>query len=147
MTPKSSPYSNLKERRNNAVNGMIYTISIFATIFFLYILLLKVLPFVLYPNYLLPGKVERYPAIVALALELRGKDKRETLENAFAYLREHHASNDKIWKWKNLSTLFLVGDFSTEPYFDRECFLWCHTKALHEIPPPIVSENRSQFAG
>ena len=89
----------------------------------LYVLLLKVLPFVLYPNYMLPGKVERYPALVALAAKLRDKDKRETLENAFAYLREHHASDDKIWKWKNLSTLLLIGDFSTEPYLNRDCFL------------------------
>jgi len=94
----------------------------------LYILLLKVLPFTLYPNYMLQGKVERYPAIVALAMELRGKDKRETLENVFAYLREHHASEKKIWNRNNLSTLLLIGDFSTEPYLNRDCFLWCHTQ-------------------
>lgn len=103
--------------------GWVFSISLIA-----YILTLKVLPFVLYPNYLLPGKVERYPALVELSQRLRGKDRRETLENAFAYLREHHASDHGIWKWGNIRALFFIGDFSTEPYFDRECFLWCHTQ-------------------
>lgn len=97
-------------------------------LFILYVLFLKALPFVLYPNYLLPGKVERYPALVLLSEKLRGKDRRETLENAFRYLREHHASDHAIRKWGNIRTLFLIGDFSTEPYFDRDCFLWCHTQ-------------------
>ncbi|NTW75893.1 MAG: hypothetical protein HGB34_03245 [Candidatus Moranbacteria bacterium] len=94
----------------------------------LYVLLLKVLPFVLYPNYLRSGKVERYPALVELSEKLRSKDRQETLRNAFAYLREHHASDGRIWKWKNLATLLLAGDFSTEPYIDKDCFLWCHTQ-------------------
>ncbi|NTV55085.1 MAG: hypothetical protein HGA16_01125 [Candidatus Moranbacteria bacterium] len=113
----------------------------------LYVLFLKALPFVLYPNYMLPGKVERYPALVDFSERLRGKDRQETLENAFRYLREHHGSDDKIWIWENLITLLQVGDFSTEPYFDKDCFLWCHTMALHEIPPRILWGNRNLLAG
>ncbi|MEI7749859.1 MAG: hypothetical protein WCJ25_02545 [Candidatus Moraniibacteriota bacterium] len=77
---------------------------------------------------MLPGKVERYPALVELSEKLRGKDRRETLGNAFAYLREHHASDDKIWLRENLMTLLQIGDFSTEHYIDKDCFLWCHTQ-------------------
>ncbi len=113
----------------------------------LYVLLLKALPFVLYPNYLLPGKVERYPALVELSETLRGKDRKETLENAFAYLRKHHKSDDRIWIGKNLLTLLRVGDFSTKSYLDEDCFLWCHTMALHEIPPRILWGNRNLLAG
>ncbi|NTV41203.1 MAG: hypothetical protein HGA61_02930 [Candidatus Moranbacteria bacterium] len=97
-------------------------------IIILYLLLLKVLPFVLYPNYLLPGKVEKYPSLVKLSMEIRGKDKKETLENVFRYLRKYHHSEDKIWKWENLATLFWIGDFSTQSMLEKKCFLWCHTQ-------------------
>jgi hypothetical protein len=97
-------------------------------IIILYLLLLKVLPFVLYPNYLLPGKVEKYPSLVKLSMELRGKDKKETLENVFRYLRKYHHSEDKIWKWESLATLFWISDFSTQSMLEKKCFLWCHTQ-------------------
>lgn len=101
---------------------------LFIYIFISYILFFKVLPFVLYPNYLLPGKIERYLALVQLARSLRGKDKKETLENVFQYLRKYHRSEKTIWKWENLATLFWIGDFSTKPMLRKKCFLWCHTQ-------------------
>ena len=93
-----------------------------------YLLLLKLLPFILYPNYLLPGKIEQYSSLIELSIKLRGVGKQQTLENAFQYLREKHASDDKIWRWKNLATLFWVGDFSTQAVLEKKCFLWCHTQ-------------------
>ncbi|HWQ60652.1 MAG TPA: hypothetical protein VN420_05940 [Candidatus Fimivivens sp.] len=104
----------------------------------LYVLFLKALPFVLYPNYMLPGKVERYPALVELSERLRGKDKRETIENAFAYLREHHGSDDKIWIRENLMTLFRVGDFSTSRTSTR-------TVSCGVIPWPYMKSHREYY--
>ena len=98
------------------------------SLFLLYVLLLKVLPFVLYPNYLRSGKVERYPALVERARKLRGLNREETLRNAFTYLREYHPSDHAIWKWESLKSLLLIGDFSTEPYLGKPSFLWCHTQ-------------------
>lgn len=94
----------------------------------LYLFFCKVVPFLLYPNYLRPGRVERYPALVDLARKLRGADREETLRNAYTYLREYHPSNHIIWKWESLKSLFLIGDFSTEPYLGKLSFLWCHTQ-------------------
>lgn len=101
---------------------------IFLYILISYLLFLKLLPFILYPNYLLPGKIEKYPALIKLSKELKGCDKRETLEKAFRYLRGRHKSDDAIWRPENLKTLFLVGDFSTEAVLKKNCFLWCHTQ-------------------
>ncbi|NTV55212.1 MAG: hypothetical protein HGA16_01795 [Candidatus Moranbacteria bacterium] len=104
----------------------------------LYVLFLKALPFVLYPNYMLPGKVERYPALVELSEKLRGKDRKETLGNAFAYLRKHHKSDDRIWIGKNLLTLLRVGDFSTKSYLAR-------TVSCGAIPWPYMKSHREYY--
>ena len=101
---------------------------IFVYLLISYLLLLKLLPFILYPNYLLPGKVEDYSALVQIAKKLKGQNKQQTLENVFQYLRQKHKSDDKIWRWKNLVTLFWVGDFSTQTVLEKNCFLWCHTQ-------------------
>jgi len=98
------------------------------SLFLLYVLLLKALPFVLYPNYLFPGKVERYLTLVEYARKLRGSNREETLRNAFTYLREYYPSDHAIWKWESLKSLLLIGDFSTEPYLGKPSFLWCHTQ-------------------
>ena len=101
---------------------------IFLYILICYLFFLKLLPFILYPNYLLPGKIEGYPALIRVAKKLKGQDKQQTLSNIFQYLREKHSSDDKIWQWKNLATLFWVGDFSTQKVLEEKCFLWCHTQ-------------------
>ncbi|MEI7621016.1 MAG: hypothetical protein WCJ51_00610 [Candidatus Moraniibacteriota bacterium] len=77
---------------------------------------------------MLASKVENYPALITLANSLCGKNQQETLENTFQYLCKHHQSENAIWQWKNLATLFWVGDFSTQKVLEKECFLWCHTQ-------------------
>lgn len=97
-------------------------------LFAAYILLCKLWPYFLYPNYFLKSKVERYPELVELSLNLRGADALQTAENAYAYMQRTYSGYTDAFKIRSLLTVFQLGDFSTNDFLNKKQFLWCHTQ-------------------
>lgn len=93
-----------------------------------YLFICKAWPYFLYPNYLSPSKIERYPELIALAHTLRASDKLQTARNVYQYMRRTYMGHERVIAPRSLLSIFWIGDFSTRSIFDRTQFLWCHTQ-------------------
>jgi len=104
--------------------------TVLLNIFIVYIISCKVLPFVLYPNYLFKSKIETYPEVKDLALSLKGEEDLQTVKNAYDYMLRQYGGNDSVIKFgvliKGLKDLFYIGDFPTGGILNQKQFLWCH---------------------
>jgi hypothetical protein len=97
-------------------------------VFVLWIFLCKVIPFILYPNYLIPSKVEKYSKIKNLSRRLKSVKKEKTLENIYNYFVKNHRGKSELNSIQDYLTLLEVFDFKTEKILGKKRFLWCHTQ-------------------
>jgi hypothetical protein len=99
-----------------------------AIVFGAYILICKVWPFVLYPNYLRKSKIEEYTELRELASRLKSADKFQAIENVYAYMQSMYAGHEHVREPRSLLSLLQLGDFSTHKVLNNRQFLWCHTQ-------------------
>ncbi|MAG39767.1 hypothetical protein CMI41_02265 [Candidatus Pacearchaeota archaeon] len=93
-----------------------------------YILVFKLVPFVIYPNYLLGSKVENYPAMRRLSKRLTERTRLETFENVYRYVKKNYSGGSEGLNPRNWLELLNIGDFSTESMLRRKGFVWCHNQ-------------------
>ncbi len=100
----------------------------FLYIFLTYIFVFKLLPYFLYPNYFRKAKTEDYSQLKILALSLKGQDRLTTAKNVYDYMTKTYSGCGKVYKFKNLATLFRVSDFNTDKILNNHQFLFCHSQ-------------------
>lgn len=79
-------------------------------VFVLWICLCKLIPFILYPNYLIPSRVEDYSKMKNLARKLKSSKKEKTLQNVYNYFIKNHRGKSELNSIQDYFTLLKVFD-------------------------------------
>lgn len=95
---------------------------------FAYVLICKIWPYFAYPNYFKKSKIENYPEIQKLATRLKRNGKKQTIESIYNYMVTTYSGYDQVNNFKNLLSIFYIGDYSTKNILHQKRFLWCHTQ-------------------
>ena len=93
-----------------------------------YVLLCKIWPYFMYPNYFKRSRIESYAELKKLSLNLKNEDRLRTIENVYRYMQEIYTGHNAVWKTKSLLSVFKLGDFPTDEILYKQQFLWCHNQ-------------------
>ena len=94
----------------------------------LWILLCKLTPYLVYPNYFITSKTVYNPILRDKAHSLKSRNKEKTLYNIYNFMIKNFDSVNKRFTLEALFKLFKIPDYNLDKIIDKKEYFYCHTQ-------------------